>query len=173
MKNKLMIFVFIISLLLPFSYVDAHEKVFKINTSYNDTNNIEIAAKDKSLIIDFPDEMRYEFSTIDLLDEDGNEYKRQRYETYEPIEYSLVKLEDGIYYLQIFIRSESDGFYWGYIFGEGIKIKLANDSVEILMPEVYERNLEKYNLRKNDKLTLQYYLQPSYWVESDNKKLFR
>ena len=171
MKNKIIVFVLLISLLLPFSYVDAHEKVFKINTSYDDSNNIQIETKDKSLIIDFPNEKGYEFSTIHLLDENGIEFNGQWYETYEPIEYSLVNLEDGIYYLQIFIRSEKDGLYWGYIYGEGIKIKLVNDSVEILMSEVYERNLEKYNSRKNDKLTLQYYLQPSYWVESDNKKI--
>ena len=39
------------------------------------------------------------------------------------------------------------------------------------MSEVYERNIEKYYSRKNDKLSLHYYLQPSHWVESDNEKI--
>lgn len=171
MKSKIILFFLLISLILPFSYIEAHENLYKINTSYDDINNIQIETKDNSLIIDFPDEKQYEFSTIHLLDENGNKYNRQWYETYEPIEYSLANLEDGVYYLQIFIRSEKDGLYWGYIYDEGIKIKLVNDSVEILMSKVYERNLQKYNSRKNNNLTLQYYLQPSYWVESDNKKI--
>lgn len=169
MKRKILSFVLLISILLPFSYTKAEEKEF--NTSYDDSHNIQINTKDRSLIVDFPDEKRYEYSTIHLLDEKGTKYNSLWYETYAPIEYSLANLQEGIYYLQIFIRSEQDGLYWSYIYGDGIKLKLANDSIEILMSEVYQRNLDTYNSRKKDKLTLEYYLQPSYWIESDNEKI--
>jgi transglutaminase-like putative cysteine protease len=169
MKIRIIAFILLISILLPVSYSKAEEIGFY--TSYDDSNNVQITTKDRSLVIDFPDKKQYERSTIRLLDDDGTEYNVQWYETFAPIEYSLNNLQDGIYYLQIYIQSDSDGLYWSYIHGEAIKLKLSNDSIEILMPEVYKRNLERYNSRKNDKLTLQYYLQPSHWVESDNEKL--
>ncbi|NLL68279.1 MAG: hypothetical protein GX236_11400 [Clostridiaceae bacterium] len=172
MKRSIIVFVLLISILLPFSFVKAEEKELEFKTSYDHSNNIHIKTKDRSIIIDFPDEKRYEYSTIHLLDDDGNQYNRRWYETYEPIEYSLDNLQEGTYYLQIYIRSERDGLYWSYIYGKGgIKLGLTYDSVKILMSEVYERNLETYNSRKSDELILQYYLQPSYWVESDSEKI--
>ena len=59
MKNKIIVFVLLISLLLPFSYVYADEKVLELNSSHDDINNIHIETKERSIIIDFPDEKRY------------------------------------------------------------------------------------------------------------------
>lgn len=172
MKNIIKVFILSISLLLPFSYAHADEKVLEFNSSYDDINNIHIETKGKSILIDFPDEKRFERSSIRLINEAGEVHNKQWYDTYEPIAYGLDNLQEGIYYLEIYLFTEKDGMYWSYIFGEsGIKVKLTKDNVEILVSEVYEKNLETFNSRKNDKLTLQYYLKPSYWVESDKEKI--
>lgn len=170
MKRRLVAFILVLSIILPFTHTHTNAEQL-LNTSYNSKYNIQVSAKDRSLLIDFPQDEYYERGIVYLCDYSGTRYNEKYFYTYGPFEYGLNSVSDGVYYLQIFIYQEDTGYYLGYIYNNDVKITISGNKVDIAKSDTYEKNVKIFNAGKKDKLTLQYYLKPSYDIPSDNEKI--
>lgn len=90
------------------------------NTSRNVANNISISIKSRKLIIDYP--IRVPERLIWISDINNNDYFKKNTSSIQD-SIDLSSLDDGFYYLNIYIKA-ADDFYSGYIHGKEVVIDI-------------------------------------------------
>lgn len=141
-----------------------------IELNHATENNLRISFENSDIIFeDFPDAEEFNYVMLSLYGEDGVVYQREYYSTEEAITYSVAGMEDGVYYIQIYRSAEYYSTYWSYLWKtEGIKIEIKGGEVTPLYSPVYKNNIALYETNLESRNVLEYYLQPSYGVESDD-----
>lgn len=170
----------IITLLLlvaTFTVTRVHAEDSNIfNTSNYSEENIAMTFRDSNIIFSsFPNREEFNYVIISLYGEDGAIYNDGDYSTQNDIIYSTSGISDGIYYIQIYKSPIRYGTsYWSYMYQKGgIKVEIKDGKVKPIESMTYNNNTTIYNGYNADKATIQYYLQPSYGVESDNTEIIK
>ena len=171
----LVIFLLVTTFTAPKVYA---ENTVTISTSNYREENLTLQFNGSNIIIsNLPSRNSFDYIMIRLYDENIANYNdatshdiwttRQN-----EILYSTKDVSDGTYYIEIFYSSKQYSYYSAYIWGTGgIKVEIKGGKVTPIYAIPYKNNKSIYDGYSNDPITLQYYLQPSYGVESTNKTI--
>lgn len=162
-------------ILVPDEKIDIFQENGVIKFSYCPDSNITINISGMTLSIDhFPEEEKFNYIMIDLIDQEGNEIDSRNFNGQYSIDYDLGGVPDGIYYLEIYLSSNRFGTYSSYISSkQGLQLEIWNEEISFILPETYEGNILRYKSRREDKNALEYYLLSTEGIECNNKEIIK
>lgn len=158
----------ILAFYLLFSIVEPAVAAETFTSSNEPGQVLDMSIEGNTLVFNsFPQEGNYNYIWVEIGEDFDNGFI---YENSMPIHYFLP-YQDGIYYLQLARGMERYSTFHGYFFRKKFAIKIENGIAEFVDSPVLENNENRYKKNSTSKTALRYYLQPSYWVESDSKEI--
>lgn len=143
-----------------------------MNKAFSTSNNnfsVSIVVNDRRLIINnMPNPLKSQETLISLTDINGNEYNKQVVpKCCGIITYSIPRLNDGIYSLNIFHRPENCDMFWSYICKFQILLESISANISFKTSRVCLSNSVKYSFCSK-KWNLQECMLPSLGIQSSN-----
>ncbi len=176
-KWKVRFLAFMMAIVLAFTTVpsaSATEATTYISSNMTE-EKIEIAFQGSNIIFkDFPDREDFNYVMLSLYGADNKTYLQGTYSTASDITMSTSGITDGTYWIQIYKAPEQYTTYWSYMYQKkGLQIVVQNGMVTCVASPVFEHNKSLYESNLSSKAALEYYLQPSYGVESEDKAIIK
>lgn len=141
------------------------------STHCSDVGNLAITTQGRTITFtDLPETEKYGYCMVSLFDATKKTTVGKDNMAYvNGMTYSTSGLAAGNYYLQIYRAPQQYTTYWSMYYGtSGIKVKLTDDSVEVVMSPVYQNNISKSKKAKSSAMALEYYLGTEPGVTPEN-----
>lgn len=143
----------------------------KMKTSFSN-ESISLRIDFMSVVIEnLPSNFLFDEFMIYLLDEKNVEHAREICKKCLPFEYKLPNLIDGIYYLNIYYKSNRLNCYNGYLSGKDIPIQIYHGVISFIDSLVFRENRICFSSLKSNQLALNNLLEPSFCIQSDDIQL--
>ena len=172
---RIVILFFLLTLCIFIPKQVAAKTLTKLNTSNCETINFSLELKHDALYItDIPDCYETQNLWFRLYSEaKNNQVWEEIFSSTElPIIIPLSDLKDDTYRIYLFTGANKYGNYAGHWFDEGApKFMKRGTEYRFMLGQYYEEIKELHNNLLTNEYALEYYTQPSYWVESDAEEI--
>ncbi|MCL2080822.1 MAG: transglutaminase-like domain-containing protein [Oscillospiraceae bacterium] len=140
---------------------------------FSHSSPFAVAAARDRLTFTLPSDSDFAYLRISLTDRNEIEYNLEwtKRESDNTVSYSLSGVENGTYFVQIFISPVQFGAYRSYVIGRLIKVVISENSVYFELARTYEANKLIFDSKRADGTALLHYLEPSEGVQSGHRSI--
>ena len=147
-------------------------QVTEYNTSYYEKNNFSICIQGTNLLLNgVPEYLSNQYLWIQIYSKSSGSIigETNVLGSSLPATISLSGAADGEYLFYLYYGAQRYGTYNGYWWDEGAPLlKKSGSTVTIELPSGYEQMVSYQESALTSDGVLEYYLQPSYWVNSED-----